>query len=515
MSHTAFSLIVSAMTVCAAALAGNAPFRRGNVNGDAALDLSDPVALLGHLFLGEPGPTCPDAADANDDGKLDVADAIHLLAHLFQGGAAPPPPSAADPCPGFDPTADALGCPSGGAGGTGAPSLELHAVEAPPPGVRQRSRLPLPRGPGGEYRVRQGLSFALLVVATASQTTGARVLLEDPAMPGTANPRALRVVCDRTLGDSASGGAVRGEDLSPRFFGVIDGWSDPAHLEEHATLRISGRGPLAPLPGRYAFRATVIDQACASSEAALELQVIPPAVPEVFAWVEEGPEPSGVPLAHDPGTGNPGLPVTGGILVIEVDAGTSPVAPASRPRPRILAEPEIAADLSGLLADPRSASRWSLPLGPLVELFPRGNTELAIEIAGDGSTNAGHARLILERSISHAADVQPLWDRHCTGCHEQPDPEKGLELVAPGEDPARLRRRIVNAPAAEPEVTSTAPFLVRPYAPAASYLYRKLEGSHLEPGVGGEGERMPQAPGEYLAPESLRLVRDWILQGAE
>src|SRR5688572_22806819 len=105
-SRTTLSLIVPALAACAAGLAGDAPFRRGDVNGDAVIDLSDPVALLGHLFLGKEAPACSDAADANDDGALDLADAIHVLSHLFQGGAAPPYPSSADPCPGFDPTTD-------------------------------------------------------------------------------------------------------------------------------------------------------------------------------------------------------------------------------------------------------------------------------------------------------------------------------------------------------------------------------------------------------------------------
>src|SRR5207245_2645641 len=38
-------------------------FRRGDVNGDGTLDLSDPVLILGFLYLGNPGElSCPAAA---------------------------------------------------------------------------------------------------------------------------------------------------------------------------------------------------------------------------------------------------------------------------------------------------------------------------------------------------------------------------------------------------------------------------------------------------------------------
>jgi hypothetical protein len=82
-------------------------FVRGLVNDDLKLDISDPVALLGHLFGGAPAPRCEKAADANDDGNVDISDAIYLLQWLFTGGSPIPPPY---PEPGLDPTPDELGC---------------------------------------------------------------------------------------------------------------------------------------------------------------------------------------------------------------------------------------------------------------------------------------------------------------------------------------------------------------------------------------------------------------------
>ena len=67
-------------------------FVRGRVNDDAAIDISDAVALLGFLFLGEAEPPVIEAADINADTVLDISDSIYLLAYLFGGGPPPPPP---------------------------------------------------------------------------------------------------------------------------------------------------------------------------------------------------------------------------------------------------------------------------------------------------------------------------------------------------------------------------------------------------------------------------------------
>lgn len=83
------------------------PFIRGDSNGDGAVDISDPVTVLGFLFMGGAPPACDDAEDANDDGSVDISDASYILNFLFLGGPAPPEPFGA---PGADPTADGLRC---------------------------------------------------------------------------------------------------------------------------------------------------------------------------------------------------------------------------------------------------------------------------------------------------------------------------------------------------------------------------------------------------------------------
>jgi hypothetical protein len=84
-------------------------FVRGDVNVDGAVNISDPILLLGFLFTGARGPSCEDAADENDDGALDLSDAVLSLEILFLGSAGPPPP--AGRC-GPDPTEDDRTCAS-------------------------------------------------------------------------------------------------------------------------------------------------------------------------------------------------------------------------------------------------------------------------------------------------------------------------------------------------------------------------------------------------------------------
>jgi CD109 antigen len=90
--------------------AGNRTFVRGDSNDDAIVNLSDAVAALGFLFLGNwqgARPFCEDAADSNDDGRLNITDSILTLQYLFLGGPAPRAPY---PDAGEDPTADELRC---------------------------------------------------------------------------------------------------------------------------------------------------------------------------------------------------------------------------------------------------------------------------------------------------------------------------------------------------------------------------------------------------------------------
>jgi len=83
----------------AASRCGSALFRRGDSTGDGRADISDPIAVIGYLFLGGRKPGCLEAADAQNDGQVDIADAIYLLSFLFLSGPPPPIPfSPPSPC---------------------------------------------------------------------------------------------------------------------------------------------------------------------------------------------------------------------------------------------------------------------------------------------------------------------------------------------------------------------------------------------------------------------------------
>lgn len=81
-------------------------FVRGDVNGDAMVNIGDAISLLDTLF-GATTLTCLSAADANDSGAVDIADPIHVLSFLFSLGAPPAPPF---PDCGPDPSLDAVPC---------------------------------------------------------------------------------------------------------------------------------------------------------------------------------------------------------------------------------------------------------------------------------------------------------------------------------------------------------------------------------------------------------------------
>jgi hypothetical protein len=95
---------------CATPKVGTGPtFKRGDVDLNGSVEITDAVNLLGYLFQGADKPGCLEAADIEDSGEEpDITDAVNILGYLFLGASAPPNPGP-DVC-GQDPTPDALGC---------------------------------------------------------------------------------------------------------------------------------------------------------------------------------------------------------------------------------------------------------------------------------------------------------------------------------------------------------------------------------------------------------------------
>jgi len=64
---------------------------RGDVEVNGELNLSDAIASLQYQFTGGQ-VDCLAAVDANGDAGIDISDPVYVLLFLFAGGAAPPPP---------------------------------------------------------------------------------------------------------------------------------------------------------------------------------------------------------------------------------------------------------------------------------------------------------------------------------------------------------------------------------------------------------------------------------------
>ena len=102
-------MLLLTWVISATALCEESQFIRGDLVELVRPGIADAVRILAHLFAPESRPPlrCLDAADVNDDGRIDVSDPIHLLHHLFLGGEAPASPY---PGCGWDKTPDDLGC---------------------------------------------------------------------------------------------------------------------------------------------------------------------------------------------------------------------------------------------------------------------------------------------------------------------------------------------------------------------------------------------------------------------
>jgi hypothetical protein len=66
------------------------PFKRGDVDGNGLLDITDPIRNLTFQFIGLPGgeqPTCLDALDDDGNNQIEITDPITSLQIQFVGGA--------------------------------------------------------------------------------------------------------------------------------------------------------------------------------------------------------------------------------------------------------------------------------------------------------------------------------------------------------------------------------------------------------------------------------------------
>ena len=106
------------LVLCWSAPAPAQDFLRGDVNGDALVNMADAIVSLIYQFQGADTPGCLSALDTNDDGDVDVSDPVYSFMHLFGMGD---PPAFPFPDCGEDPSPDDIGCERADACSLGGP----------------------------------------------------------------------------------------------------------------------------------------------------------------------------------------------------------------------------------------------------------------------------------------------------------------------------------------------------------------------------------------------------------
>jgi hypothetical protein len=131
-------------------------------------------------------------------------------------------------------------------------------------------------------------------------------------------------------------------------------------------------------------------------------------------------------------------------------------------------------------------------------------SETGMDSTGEpGDTSGG-----TPSDLSHAADIQPIWDAHCVdACHE-PDGEWGFLLD-------------MSVDAYDDIVGVMAPQLasmnhIEPGDPDSSYIWHKI--NNTQAGEGGSGLQMPKAPtggtATVLTQAEMDMIEAWITAGA-
>jgi hypothetical protein len=113
---------------------------------------------------------------------------------------------------------------------------------------------------------------------------------------------------------------------------------------------------------------------------------------------------------------------------------------------------------------------------------------------------------VLKRCSTCHSSMVPIVPRmeECTGCHPNEPPAAGLDLHG---NPQFIYENLVDVRSTE----LPGMYRIARGAPSDSYLWRKINGTHLE--AGGSGEMMPLgAPA--LDEETLNIIERWILDGA-
>lgn len=106
-------------------------------------------------------------------------------------------------------------------------------------------------------------------------------------------------------------------------------------------------------------------------------------------------------------------------------------------------------------------------------------------------------------NVDFSTQIQPIFDTHCTQCHNTFPALGGLNLNS-----NVARGNLVNMSSQNPNAGIAH---VTPNAPDSSFLFKKINCTDLDPQF---GSHMPQGIAILLPDTDQAVILDWILQGA-
>lgn len=108
-----------------------------------------------------------------------------------------------------------------------------------------------------------------------------------------------------------------------------------------------------------------------------------------------------------------------------------------------------------------------------------------------------------DETVSYRNQLQPIFNAQCVYCHVTGAENGGLNLARASSHTSLVGTASTESPL--PRVT--------PGQPDKSYLWHKLNGTHVS--VGGSGNAMPMSdPPRLLEPAQRALFKAWIEAGA-
>ena len=357
------------------------------------------------------------------------------------------------------------------------------------------------------------------------------------------DPARLELTADREIGDPAQGGFAPGTSLTQ--FAIAQGWTsvlDPPGPVREIHVALDTATPLLFPAGLMHLSLRVTDDVGkAFGPFVVELTVISAQRPTVVVRCEippAGTAPTGVSLPLDDDgrpllgdrrpfaltvTGIPN-PTTGEPFTLVLGPGGIDPARLVVIADRDLGDPALGGILAGTNLAPSFATDLDFVVDPVTGgfttgmFFPAdatfaaalGTTTFTATVVDDADVPSDPQAVGLDvvPRTTLSANVQPILSGHCGfQCHDGDFPILGMDL-----SDGKSFVHIVNVRAVETPDDSCATLRVAPYDALASYLFRKVSGTHLGDCAQGSGDQMP--PGLPLGADDLATIEDWIAQGA-